>query len=106
MRAVLDSNVLFLLMELRRVRRYPRLQRVHGLDDEKIERAVLALESAAATIQVRAEDVVRVVPDDPDDDHVVAAALVAGADVLCIISNDQESGSRIRRWSQVHAPDL
>jgi predicted nucleic acid-binding protein len=77
MRAVLDSNVLaravysiggpaeeavrrlaapphvlivsqFLLTELRRVLRYPRVQRVHGFDD-----------------------------------HVVATAVVAGADVLC-----------------------
>jgi putative PIN family toxin of toxin-antitoxin system len=112
MRAVLDSNVLaravyatggpaeevvqrlaapphvlivsaFLLTELRRVLRYPRLRRVHGFDDQKIERVVAALESFAAIVDVREADVVRVVPHDPDDDHVLAAAVVAGADVLC-----------------------
>jgi putative PIN family toxin of toxin-antitoxin system len=112
MRAVLDSNVLaravysaggpaeeavrrltapphvlivsnFILTELGRALRYPRLLRVHGLDDEKIDRAVAALESAASSIEIRGEDVVRVVPHDADDDHVVSAAVLAGADVLC-----------------------
>jgi putative PIN family toxin of toxin-antitoxin system len=112
MRAVLDSNVLaravysaggpaeevvrrltapphvlilseFLLQELRRVLRYPRLRRAHGLDDQEIERAVTVLESAAARVEMREEDVIRVVPHDPDDDRVVACAVAAGADVLC-----------------------
>ena len=112
MRAVLDSNVLaralysvggpaeeavrrltapphvlvvssFLLEELRRVLRYPRLQRVHGLGEQAIERAVAALQIAASYVEVREEDVIRVVPHDPDDDHLVAAAVAAPADVIC-----------------------
>lgn len=112
MRAVLDSNVLaravysvggpaeevvqrltapphtlivssFLLEELRRVLGYPRLRRVHGFDDERIDRAVAALESAAERIETREEDVIRVVPADPDDDWIVAAAVSVAADVLC-----------------------
>jgi predicted nucleic acid-binding protein len=53
------------------------------LSDQRIDRVVADLESAAAHVETRDEDVVRVVPHDPDDDHVVAAAVVAGADVLC-----------------------
>jgi putative PIN family toxin of toxin-antitoxin system len=112
MRAVLDSNVLaravysvggpaeeavrrlrapphvlivseFILVELRRVLHYPRLRQVHGFDDGKIEAVVAAIEPFAAIVEMREEDVVRVVPHDPDDDHIVAAAVVSGADVLC-----------------------
>ena len=112
MRAVLDSNVLaralyslggpaeevvrrltapphvlivseFLLTELCRVLRYPRLQSLHQFDHQKIERVVAVLAATADEIEIREEDVVRVVPDDPDDDQVVAAAVAAGADVLC-----------------------
>jgi len=112
MRTVLDSNVLaramysvggpaeeavrrltapphvlivseFLLPALRRVLRYPRLRAVHGFDDQKIERALGAIASAASSIDVPERAIVRVVPHDPDDDHVVATAIAAGADVLC-----------------------
>jgi putative PIN family toxin of toxin-antitoxin system len=73
----------FLLDELCRVLRYPRLQRVHGFDDRKIERVVAALESAAARVETREEDLVPIVPHDPDDDPIVAAAIAGGADILC-----------------------
>jgi uncharacterized protein len=116
MRALLDSNVLaralysvggpaeeavrrlaapphvlivssFLLTELRRVLRYPRLQLLHGLDDQKIDRAVTALETAATLVDVPSGEVVQVVPHDPDDDHIVAAAVVGRAEVICTRNN-------------------
>jgi putative PIN family toxin of toxin-antitoxin system len=112
MRAILDSNVLaralysvggpaeeavrrltarphtlvvsaFLLAELRRVLRYPRLQSLHGFDDEKIDRVVAALQAAAVYVAVREEDIVPVVPHDPDDDNLVAAAVASRADLIC-----------------------
>jgi putative PIN family toxin of toxin-antitoxin system len=112
MRAALDSNVLasalysaggpaeevvrrlcapthvlvvsaFLLAELRRVLHYPRLRQVHGFDDEQIERAVAALETAALYIDVTETDVIRIVPHDPDDDHIVALAVAGKVNVLC-----------------------
>jgi uncharacterized protein len=111
MRAVLDSNVLAravysaggpaeecvrrlhpphalitslaLLDELRRVLHYPRLRRVHGFDDEKIERVVTALRVAAACVEVPGDAIAHVVPHDPDDDLVVATAVAGKADVLC-----------------------
>lgn len=86
-RLTVPPNVLvvcsFLLAELRRVLRYPRLQALHGFDDQKIERAVAAIETAAAYVEIAEENVVRVVPHDPDDDYLVAAAVAAKADAIC-----------------------
>ena len=113
MRAVLDSNVLAratysvggpaeelvqrlaiaphalilsaeLLIELRRVLRYPRLRAVHKFDDERSERSVTILESVAELVSLSTADIIRIVPHDPDDDHVVAAAVIAKANVLCM----------------------
>lgn len=111
MRAVLDSNVLaravysvggpaeeclqrlcqlphvlivsgFLLDELCRVLRYPRMRAVHGFDDEKIEQALALLRAAAVCVDTPEQNVLHVVPHDPDDDYIVAA-VVGGANVLC-----------------------
>jgi putative PIN family toxin of toxin-antitoxin system len=73
----------FLLTELHRVLRYPRLQRLHGLDGQKIERAVAAVATVATHVEPRDADIVAIVPEDPDDDKIVAAAVAARADVIC-----------------------
>jgi len=69
-----------LLAELGEVLRRPhlstRLQRVRGSVEEALEFY------AAFTISVTPASVPRIVPDDPDDDQVIAAAIAAGADII------------------------
>jgi putative PIN family toxin of toxin-antitoxin system len=112
MRAIVDSNVLaratysaggpaaevvrkltepphllivspFLLAELRRVLAYPRLQRLHGFDQPEIERVVAAIAAWATSVEPKEQEIVRVVPDDPDDDHILAAAVAGKVNVIC-----------------------
>ena len=77
----------FVLDELDRAIRYPRVRRVHGLSDAEIDRYVrdianvallISLPSAAPTVVVR----------DPQDDPVVATAVEGQANVLCTLDRD------------------
>lgn len=113
MRAVLDTNVLarasyrstgpageslerlkepdhvlvlssFILDELDRILRYPRMRSLHGFDDDEIEDFVQNLADAALVVPI-AGAITGVVGTDPDDDAVIATAEAGNADVLCTL---------------------
>jgi uncharacterized protein len=67
---VLSGSILF---ELRRCLDYPKLRKVIRFTDDEIDRWLVALELIADRVAPRRE--VRAVPDDPDDDHLLATAL-------------------------------
>src|SRR6266404_3901730 len=65
----------FLLSELSRVLRYPRMRKLHKLDDAELDTYVQSLQAAA--LVVNPPSAPSVVSADPDDDPIVATA-VAG----------------------------
>jgi len=73
----------FIVSELHRVLRYPRLMALHGFNDAAISRYIADIEAASLFVDVRANDVFPVIGHDPDDDPVIATAVVGKADVLC-----------------------
>ena len=75
----------FLLAELARVLRYPRVRKVHGMADEEIDAYVRDVQMASMIVSVPIEAVEAVVSSDPEDDPIVATAVAARADVLCTL---------------------
>ena len=75
----------FLLVELSRVLRYDRVRALHGLDDDAIDAYVLALQQNAFVVDVPSLTSPEIVPHDPDDDPIVATAIIGKADVLCTL---------------------
>jgi putative PIN family toxin of toxin-antitoxin system len=71
----------FILSELARSLRYPRLRKLHGLDDQQINSYVQSIQAAA--VLVVAPGLAAAVSTDPDDDAVVAAAVAGSAETLC-----------------------
>ena len=82
---ICDDHVLVvsleLLAELGRVFSYDRLRRMHQLGDAGIEAFIESIESAGAVVSLPTP-LPRIVPYDPDDDAVVAAAVAGRVDVL------------------------
>ena len=74
---VLSASI---VVELRRCLDYPKLRKYIPLTDDEIDRWILALELIADTVTPSRE--VQAVPDDPDDDHLLAAALEGRAAFL------------------------
>lgn len=74
-----------LLEELDEVLRYPRLRRRHGWSDERIDEYVQRLKDTATVTP--GQMVVSAVPEDPDDDALIACALEGQAQYL--VTGDQ-----------------
>ncbi|MEX2170346.1 MAG: putative toxin-antitoxin system toxin component, PIN family [Pirellulales bacterium] len=70
------------LKEFERVLTYPHIRKLHRYDDESLDRFISIL-SQASLITTLQSPVPRIVPADPDDDLLVATAIVGQADVLC-----------------------
>lgn len=90
-RSIEDGNLLctstFMLAELDRVLRYPRLQKIHGLTDSKIEDFVRSIQQVALVVDVepaKSPSVTR----DTDDDPVVETAVRTKSDFLCSVDKD------------------
>jgi uncharacterized protein len=76
----------FLLEQIERVLRYPRMQKLYALTDVEIESYLQLLEdSAELVIPVIRKPVVLA---DPTDDPVVYTAVDGRADVLCAMDRD------------------
>jgi putative PIN family toxin of toxin-antitoxin system len=72
----------FLVSELSRVLRYERLRAVHGLEEIGIDQYIADLQTVAEMVLVPGTPDA-VVAADPQDDPVIALAVVGQADVLC-----------------------
>jgi len=75
----------FLLSEVSRVLRYPRVQKLHGMSDEKIDAYLGFLQSGSLMVTVPPHEVELVVPNDSKDDPIVATAVAAKAKVICTL---------------------
>ena len=75
----------FLLAELERVLRYPRMLSAHGLDDAAILQYVAGI--AAAGLLVLPGPAAAVVTGDPDDDPIIATAVAGQAEVICTLDH-------------------
>ncbi len=73
----------FILSELSRALRYPRLRKLHGLDDPKIDAYVQSVQSMALLVIPPSAATLSPVSSDPDDDPVIATAVAGEADSLC-----------------------
>ena len=86
-RCTADPRVLilsdFIISELSRVLRYPRMLKAHGLNDDHIEEYLAHLRSGSVIV-VLPEQTTPGVATDPDDDRVVATAIAGQAAVLSL----------------------
>ena len=77
----------FMLAELDRILRYPRLRKVHGLTDERIPEFVASIQVSSFVVDVDITTVRRITRD-INDDPIIETAIQAKAAILC--SNDKD----------------
>lgn len=75
----------FLLDELSRVLRYPRLKSIHRLTEDEIDAFVLAVQKASLVLSLSSDEAFSVVPNDPKDDPIVQTAVLGKASVICTL---------------------
>ncbi|MCI0381342.1 MAG: putative toxin-antitoxin system toxin component, PIN family [Gemmataceae bacterium] len=75
----------FILSEVERVLNYPRLQARWPLTPDEIHAFVTELAGIAEVVQPALERIPDVLAGDPDDDPIVATAVLGKADVLCTL---------------------
>lgn len=90
-RTIADGNLLctsnFMLAELDRVLRYPRVKKIHGLSDIELEDFVRSIQQVALIVEIDAAKSDRVTRD-RNDDPVIETAVRAKANYLCSIDKD------------------
>lgn len=91
----------FILSELDRVLRYPRLARFHGLSDDEIARYVTDIEAASLVLESVEHIAETVVARDPDDDPIVATAVAGQAEVICTLDRHLHAAD-VRAWCAGH----
>lgn len=77
----------FMLAELVRVLSYPRLQKRHRLDDQKIAAFVRSIQQASIVVEVDAPSAPQVTRD-INDDPVVETAILSSSQYLCSLDKD------------------
>jgi predicted nucleic acid-binding protein len=77
------------------------LGRAHGLDDEGIRQHVLDLQAAALVVDPPANATGFTVPNDPDDNPVVAAAIEGQAAVICTLDRHLQNPD-VRKFCALH----
>lgn len=75
----------FILAEVDRVLRYPRLQSLYRMSDAEIREYLDLLISIGDLVEIAEGS--PVVLRDPDDDPIIYTALVGRADILCTVDN-------------------
>lgn len=75
----------FILAEVDRVLRYPRIQALYRMSDAEIREYLALLECIGDLVEVA--EGAPVVLRDPDDDPIIYTALVGRADILCTVDN-------------------
>ena len=79
----------FLINELLRALSYERVRQVHGLDDAGVIDFVAGIEKASLLVTL--PQTIESIAGDPDDDPVLATAVVGGAEVLCTLDRHLHS---------------